>query len=127
MELISIDLYLISPCFLCSIVAFLVAFCCLFFQKSTTEARAWVGSLSFIVAVLIIWCIVTYWNSPVQEEEESNRPLVQAESQVDDEPETDDGDEEKSKHGIWAVLDTIRHIPYLVYRRHSVDSERTPV
>lgn len=109
-------------------MTFLVAFCCLFFQNSTTEARAWVGSLSFIVTALVMWCIVTYWNSPDQERH-YNRPLVQAESQIDDEIESESGDcnEKKLKHKIWEALHIIRNIPYLAYRRHSVDSERTPV
>ncbi|KJA18434.1 hypothetical protein HYPSUDRAFT_45294 [Hypholoma sublateritium FD-334 SS-4] len=106
------------------VVSFLVAFCCLFFQNSTAESRAWVGSLSVAVAVLIVWCIVTSWESQ-GEEDAPDRPLVQVESQVEDDNEEDD--EKRSRQGIREILDIIRHIPDLVYRRGSVDSEKTAV
>ena len=101
-------------------MAFLVAFCCLFFQNSTAESRAWVGSLSLAVAILIIWCIVTSWESQA-EEEVSDRPLVQVESQIEDaEDDIEKEEEKRSKQGIKEFLDIIRHIPDLVYRRGSV-------
>ena len=106
-------------------MAFLVAFCCLFFQNSTFEARLYVGYVSLIVAALVMWCIVTYWKS--LEQERSDRPLVQLESEVVDEVESDDGNEENSKYGTWEVFDIVRRTPYPVWRCHSVHSERTPV
>lgn len=42
-------------------MAFLVAFCCVFFENSTAETRGFIGSLSFAVAALILWCVATYW------------------------------------------------------------------
>ena len=126
METISLDAFLILL-FCLSVVAFLVAFCCLFFQNSTAESRAWVGSLSLAVAILIIWCIVTSWESQA-EEEVSDRPLVQVESQIEDaEDDIEKEEEKRSKQGIKEFLDIIRHIPDLVYRRGSVDSEKTAV
>lgn len=90
-------------------MAFCIAFCCLFFQNSTTESRAWIGSLSVIVTILIVWCIVTYWGTHWQSKEQApDRPLVQVESQVDDISDHD------VQNGFWEILDIIRHIPDLV-------------
>lgn len=108
-----------------SAVAFAVAFCCLFFQNSSAETRAWVGSLCIAVAALIVWCIATYWKTQ-QEGKPSDRPLVQPESEVDDINEEED-DERRSQQGFGTILDTIRKIPNLVYRRGSIDSDKTAV
>ena len=108
-----------------SVVAFLIAFCCLAFQNSTSESRALVGSLSVVISALVVWCIFTYWETQ-RKEEPSNRPLIQLESQVDDVDE-EKGDQRGSQQRIKEILDIIRHIPDLVYRRGSIDSNKTAV
>ncbi len=119
--LLSDALLSLTVLFFVSVVAFLVAFFCLFFQNSTSESRALVGSLSVVVAALVVWCIVTYWETQPKEEP-SKRPLIQLESQVDD----SDADEEKSvqrgsQRRIKDIINIIRHIPDLVYSRGSID------
>ncbi|KJA18828.1 hypothetical protein HYPSUDRAFT_69618 [Hypholoma sublateritium FD-334 SS-4] len=107
------------------LVAFIVALGCLFFQNSTTESRAWVGSLSIAVAALIVWCIVTYWETP-SKEKVSDMPLVQLESEIDDCDEEQDN-RKRSQLGIRDILDIIRHIPDLMYRRSYINSDKTAV
>ncbi len=64
-----------------SVVAFLVAFCCVFFQNSTSECRAWVGSLSLAVAILIVWCIIISWGNP-EKKAVLDRPLVSVDAMI---------------------------------------------
>lgn len=108
-------------------MAFLVAFFCVFFQHSTSECRAWVGSLSLAVAILIVWCIKTSWGDPTPKEE-NNRPLVSTDAPFydgeDDLEETKSGQESTKSLGIF---DKIRDFRNFLRRRDSDDSDATAV
>ena len=109
----------------CSVVAFLVAFFCVFFQKSTSACRTSVGTLSLAVAILIVWCIWTSWENAV-EKNEDNRPLVLADAplygeQVSEETASGKG---SNKGGLF---DRLRSFPAFLRRRDSDDSDVTAV
>ncbi|KAF8194135.1 hypothetical protein BJ912DRAFT_924219 [Pholiota molesta] len=101
------------------IVTFVGAFCCVFFQASDVQSRSIVGTLSVTVALLIIWCIVTSWETK-EEGTGGKRPLAYEERQYS---ESEDPQAEYSppKHSI---LKTIRSLPVL---SKSLDSGETTV
>jgi hypothetical protein len=102
-----------------SIVTFVGAFCCVFFQASDIQSRSLVGTLSVTVALLIIWCIVTSWETK-EEGTGGKRPLAYEERQYS---ESEDPQAEYSppRHSI---LKTIRSLPVL---SKSLDSGETTV
>jgi hypothetical protein len=104
-----------------SIVTFVGAFCCVFFQASDVQSRSLVGTLSVTVALLIIWCIVTSWET--KEGTEEKRPLAYEERQYS---ESEDPQAEYSppRHSI---TKTIRSLPVLINIGKSLDSGETTV
>lgn len=108
-----------------SVVAFLVAFFCVFFQNSTSACRTWVGTLSLAVAILIVWCIWTSWENTI-EKDESDRPLVSADAPLYEGQASEDtmSSQGSTKKGL---LDRIRIVPSFLCRRDSGDSDATVV
>ncbi|KJA18463.1 hypothetical protein HYPSUDRAFT_218249 [Hypholoma sublateritium FD-334 SS-4] len=107
------------------VVAFLVAFFCLFFQNSTTECRVWVGSLSFLVLILIVWCIITFWGKEYQALPQSY-PLVSVEAPLYEEESEEAQSIRAPTKNIRVLLDILRNLPNLV-RGGSAASDDTAV
>jgi hypothetical protein len=99
-----------------SVVTFLGAFCCVFFQASNIQARSLVGTLSATVAILILWCIVTSWETR-KEGTEEKRPLSYEERQC---AEFEDHRSAYSPPKI-SIFEKIRSLPVLMYIRSSLD------
>ncbi|KAF9485028.1 hypothetical protein BDN70DRAFT_705879 [Pholiota conissans] len=104
------------------VVAFLGAFCCVFFQNSNVQTRSLVGSLALAVSILIVWCVITSWEKK-NHTEEKTRPLSYEEIQEPDEEAVSESPKPK-----YSIFDKIRSLPVLNYiRRASVDSGQTVV
>lgn len=108
------------------VAAFLVAFCYLFFQNSTSECRAWVGSLSFVVLVLIVWCVIALRGTDHQNECE--RVLVSADAPFFKDEFDSNSEEIQSTLASTKkrILNKIRNLPYLI-RRGSTTLDTTSV
>ena len=55
---------------LLSVCAFFVALLLFTFKNATTNIRVSVGAASGFVAILIIWCIINFWDSGIDSESE---------------------------------------------------------
>jgi hypothetical protein len=59
-----------------SVCAFFAALLLLTFRKATTDIRVSVGVASGIVAILITWCIVNFWDLGIADWEGDDTGIV---------------------------------------------------
>ena len=77
-------------------ISFLVAFLLLCFEDSNIITLTFIGSLSGLITVLVIWCIWTSWEKHPHSDAQPSEKLLSFEE--------DDGSEERSKKFTFEVV-----------------------
>ncbi|KAF9568673.1 hypothetical protein CPC08DRAFT_746116 [Agrocybe pediades] len=103
------------------LVCFLAAFSFVCFQDSSSATRALVGSLCFVVVVLVIWCVKTSWA-------EQPMPDVPIIPESDPASVSDNGSSDKlSEKSVNKPTFLSRISAFLSYRKATYDSQKTAV
>jgi len=106
-------------------ISFLMAFCLMCFQDSSSATRGCVGSLCVAVTILVGWCVWTSWEKP---KEESPIPPFADEEQ----PVADDSDRKSSlgsekKETRRSLFDRFMCLPSLLKVRKDPSAEEKMV
>jgi len=107
-------------------ISFLIAFCLMCFQDSSSATRGCIGSLCVAVTILVGWCVWTSWEKP-KEEPPTPRFVDEEETPVADDSDRKSSLGSEKKEIRLSLLDRFMGLPNLLKVRKDPSSEEKMV